>query len=166
MRASILLASTLLLWARPWHAQAQPTARARTTPEREIAAVDAAYRAVERATLVRRDSTVQCADALEQQVTRYVDSAGTVRRLTWETGTDDHAETHEFYYDRAGRLRFIFSSFGAVNGTGVEERVFYAPDRRRLRRRRNRIAGPGYPFASVEPVWRPNQWLRQLCSAR
>jgi|GEM_PF-3393222 len=166
MRASILLASALLLWTQPRHAQAQPTARARAAAEREIAAVEAVYRAVERATLVRRDSTVQCPDELEEEVTRYVDSAGTVRRLTWQGGTDDHAETHEFYYDQAGRLRFIFSSFRAVNGTGVEERVFYAPDRRLLRRRRNRIAGPGYPFASVEPVWRPNQWLRQLCSGR
>jgi YD repeat-containing protein len=122
-------------------------------------------RAAAAAQLARRDSTVQCSpDDLEQEVTRWTDPAGRIRQLTWAAGSDDHAQTQRFYYDEAGRLRFIFVSRGAVNGTQQEERVYYASDGRLLRRLLTEVHGPGYPFGEAEPVWRPAEWLRRLCA--
>lgn len=168
MRALILLVPAVFIWAPTQHAQAQSLTGSRAVEEREIAAVRTVYQDVTGAAasgqLARRDSTVQCPDDLEQEVTRWTDPSGRIRQLTWVAGTDDHSETHRFYYDGSGRLRFIFVSFGAVNGTGQEERVYYAADGRLLRRRKTRIHGPGYPFADAEPVWRPEEWLRRLCS--
>jgi YD repeat-containing protein len=159
-RASILAILAVLAYA-PAHAQ--------SAAEREIAAVRTVYQAVTRAAaageLVRRDSTVRCSpDDLGQEVKLWRDARGTIRQLTWEGGTDDHAETLRFYYDGDGRLRFVFATRGAVNGTRQEERVYYAADGRLLRRRATRLAGPGYPFGEVEPIWRPAAWLRRLCT--
>jgi len=164
MRTSILLIPTLLALAPALQAQARTS-----ESEREIAAARAVYQDVLRAAssgqLARRDSTIGCSpDDLEEEVTRWIDSAGRIRQLTWVAGSDDHAETHRFYYDGSGRLRFIFVSRGAVNGTQQEERVYYAADGRLLRRRRTLVEGPGYPFAEAQPVWRPDEWLRRLCS--
>lgn len=78
--------------------------------------------------------------------------------------TDDHAETHRFYYDSAGRLRFVFVTLGAVNRTHEEERIWYAADRRVLRRTKRLVHGPGYPVPDVAPIWNPAEWLRNPCS--
>ena len=75
----------------------------------------------------RTDTTVKCDDEdIGDHVTVDRDSTGTIRRLRWSGGTEDHAETHSYYYDAVGRLRFAFLTLGAVNGTQREERVYYA----------------------------------------
>ena len=165
MKTFMLLASTFLTFAPVLRAQTRTAAQT----EREIAAVRAVYQEITQAAstgrLMRRDSTVRCSpDDLEQEVTRWTDLSGTIRQLTWMAGSDDHAETQRFYYDGSGRLRFVFVSRGAVNGTQEEERVYYAADGRLLRRRKTRVEGPGYGFGDPQPVWHPNAWLRSLCS--
>lgn len=164
------LAAALLLWsASAVHAQSPRASRSGT--EAEVAAVRAVYEEVVQAAaahrLARRDTTITCDEEdLGTDVTVMTDASGGVRLLSWKGGSDDHGETHRFYYDAAGRLRFLFVSRGAVNGTEQEERVYYAPDRRVVRHLVTLTHGPGYAFARGTPVWRPVEWVRTLCSRR
>ncbi len=167
-RCVIPLATSAVILATSSSSAAQ-SARARQAAEPEIQAVRAVYQEVMQAVaanrLARRDTTVRCdGDDWGRTVTVGTDAAGRVRLLTWAGGTDDHAETHRFYYDGAGRLRFIFATLGAVNGTQLEERIYYAPDGRLLRRLRTQTHGPGYPFEQATPIRHPAEWLRRLCS--
>jgi hypothetical protein len=163
----VALAAVSLLGFAP-AAVAQASSARYEDREQEIRAVRAVYQEVTRAAaanrLARRDSTVNCrGDDLGMEVTLMTDSAGRVRQLTWRGGTEDHAEVNRFYYDGAGRLRFIFATRGAVNGTGQEERDYYAADGRLLRRSTTRTRGPGYPFSPATPIRRPMEWLRHVC---
>ncbi|HEX6749395.1 MAG TPA: hypothetical protein VF092_19020 [Longimicrobium sp.] len=168
-RWAIPLATAACFLASVSTGAAQSSRARQAAAEPEIQAVRAIYQEVMQAVaanrLARRDTTVQCdGDDWGQTVTFRTDAAGRVRLLTWEGGTDDHAETHRFYYDGAGRLRFIFATYGAVNGTLLEERVYYATNGRLLRRLRTQTHGPGYSFVPPTPIWRPAEWLRRLCS--
>lgn len=161
-----LVAIASLGVARPAPAQ-RP--RADTAEAREVAAVRALYRDVVRAVdaheLTRRDSTFACSDHdLGQTVSIWASSDSTIRRLKRTLGTDDHAQTEWFYYDRAGHLRFHFITFGAVNGTLQEERFYYAVDGRVIRHLVRQTHGPGYPFHADRPIWKPAAWLRRPCS--
>jgi hypothetical protein len=135
---------------------------------REMETARAVYREVTRdsaaGVLARRDSVVRCAaDDLPLQVTFWTDADGHVRELVWSGGSEDHAETSRYYYDGLARLRFSFTTRGAVNGTRQEERVYYAADGRVLSRRVQRTQGLGYPFADARPIRDPALWLRRLC---
>ena len=167
--ARIVLALPLLFLCASSVVAAQPTSASARAQEREVAAVRAVYQEVTRAVaaghLVRRDTTVACDESdLGQEITLWRDRAGLVRQLTWAGGTDDHAQTYRSYYDAAGRLRFVFVTRGAVNGTQQELRLYFGLTGTLLRRLEKRTAGPGYPFSEPEPVRAPSEWLRQLCS--
>ena len=169
-RRVLALAATAMLVASASNgAAAQSSRAASSATEQEIGAVRAVYQEVMQAIaanrLTRLDSTVHCdGDGWALDVTVWRDRDRRVRQLTWAGGTDDHAETHRFYYDSAGRLRFVFVTRGAVNGTQEEERVWYAADRRVLRRTKRQVHGPGYPFEEVAPIWNPAAWLGNPCS--
>lgn len=139
---------------------------AQPSVERDVASARDVYRQVEQEIAARRlartDSTVACGP-FDAEVTRYVDATGRVRRLTVEGGTDDHAETVDYYYDAAGRLRFAFASRGAVIGTSQEERVWYSPSGAVVRRTRRVTAGPGYPFAEIPTLGDPRGWHHVWC---
>ena len=165
----VTLAAAVFLFGLAPAAAAQPARAGHADTEQEIRAVRAVYQEVTQAIaanrLTRTEKTVRCHnDPWDDDVTVWTDASGRVRQLTIEGGTDDHAETLEFYYDSAGRLRFIFASRGAVNMTGEEERVYYAADRRVLRRVETLTHGPGYPFSEAAPIWRPAEWLRNPCA--
>lgn len=167
--ARALAAAAMLVCSVSGVAVAQSSRATGSATEQEIGAVRAVYQEVMQAIaanrLARRESTVQCdEDGWAFDVTVWRDRDGRVRQLTWEGGSDDHAETRRFYYDSAGRLRFVFATRGAVNGTGEEERVWYAADRRILRRTKRLVQGPGYPVPDVPPIWNPAEWLRNPCS--
>jgi hypothetical protein len=147
---------------------ARAQAQARTGQAREIEAVRVVYREVEAAITAgrytRRDSTVSCpGDPPGMRVSWWLDSARRIRQLRWSGGSDDHSETQRSYFDRAGRLRFVLATRGAVNGTQQEERVYFAASGREVHRLLRRERGPGYPFAAVTPVRDPARWLRQVC---
>ncbi len=55
----------------------------------------------------------------------YVDNLGTIRKYIEETGSDDSALTSNYYYDHAGKLRFVFITRGAVNGSKMEHRIYF-----------------------------------------
>ena len=167
-RRVVPLAAAALLFGSAPAAAAQSPRTGDAATEQEIQAVRAVYQEVTQAIaanrLTRTARTVHChEDDLGDDVTVWTDASGHVRQLTIAGGTDDHAETLEFYYDSAGRLRFIFASRGAVNMTGEEERVYYAADRRVLRRTRQ-VHGPGYFFSPAAPIWRPAEWLQGPCA--
>lgn len=167
-RAFALTAAAMLAFS-AFDAVAQSPRAASFATEQEIGAVRAVYQEVEQEIsakrLARLDSTVHCdGDGSALEVTVWRDRDGRVRQLTWEGGSDDHAETRRFYYDSAGRLRFVFVTLGAVNRTHEEERVWYASDRRILRRTKRLVHGPGYPVPDVAPIWNPAEWLRNPCS--
>ena len=167
-RRMIPLAAAALLLGSARAAPAQPSRARDAGAEQEIRAVRAVYQEVTQAIaanrLTRTAKTVHChEDDLGEDVTVWTDASGRVRQLTIEGGTDDHSETLEFYYDSAGRLRFIYASRGAVNMTGEQERVYYAADRRVLRRTKQ-VEGPGYFFREPPPIWRPAEWLRNPCA--
>ena len=147
---------------------AQQAARGGRQGESDVRSARAVYSAVEAGIaanrLQTRDTTVQCdGDRLEFEVTLHTDSAGVVRRLRWQGGSDDSAADTRYYYDAGGRLRFAFAKRGAVNGTQEEERVWYSPSGRVARRDRRLLDGPGYPFAELEVIRTPLDWLRRAC---
>lgn len=123
-----------------------------------------AGRAVAARRWIRTDTTVRCGDEeAGDDITMDRDSAGTIRRLRWSGGTADHAETHSYFYDAMGRLRFAYVTLGAVNGTQSEERVYFTGAGDVVRRVRRLVRGPGYPSDPVVGVRDPEAWLRGFC---
>jgi hypothetical protein len=68
-----------------------------------------------------------------------------------------------YYYDGAGHLRFAFVEQAAVNGTRRELRIYWAADSTLLYRDVRNLAGPGWAWGDVEPVWHPVEWIRSGC---
>ena len=164
MRRFLTSFGVLVLCARSAIAQQQADAERNAA----IEAVRSIYQDTEAAIkvnrYVRHDTTVTCGPLdLDQNFSFYRDSAGVVRRLDADVGTDDHAEVHHYYYDATGRLRFIFVQYGAVTGAHMQERVYYDEDRHELRRLRERTSARSYPFQKVEPLWKPAEWYKEFC---
>lgn len=80
-----------------------------------------------------------------------VDSSGVVRRYEKQGGSEDSSLTWEHYYDRAGRLRFVFISGGAANGAHLEHRIYFDEGGRRIWESHKYTKGPGYSFPEVWP---------------
>src|SRR5262245_27136537 len=59
------------------------------------------------------------------QATFYDDSSGRVRKYQLSGGSDDSAVDTSYYYDKNGKLRFVFQSLRAVNGTDMETRTYF-----------------------------------------
>ena len=80
-----------------------------------------------------------------------VDSKGVARLYQIEAGSDDSALTWQHYYDQSGRLRFVFISGGAVNGSKLEHRIYFDENGKRLWEEHKYLEGPGYTFPEVWP---------------
>jgi hypothetical protein len=91
------------------------------------------------------------------------DASGRLRYFEWQGGSDDHAERHQYFYDAAGRQRFAFLTFGAVNGTEYEERVYFADNGSVERRRKRLVKGPGYAIEPETGMPDPHTWVRHVC---
>ncbi len=50
------------------------------------------------------------------------------------------------YYDDGGSLRFVFITAGSVNGTRMEQRIYFNMSSVRIREDPKFVEGPGYPF--------------------
>ena len=136
-----------------------------------VAAVRAVYQEVEGAIKDNRfaehDTTVTCGEQeLDAHFLIWRDSAEVVRRLDAQYGSDDMAVMEHYYYDRYGRLRFIFAQDGHVPDIQIEERVYYDENRRELRRVRERTSGRAFPFARTTPLLNPSTWYKQFCAER
>jgi hypothetical protein len=80
-----------------------------------------------------------------------LDDKGIARSYVKEGGSDDSALKWEHYYDSAGRLRFVFITGGAVNGSELEHRIYFDEAGRRIREEQKYVKGPGYTFPEKWP---------------
>ena len=80
-----------------------------------------------------------------------VDAKGIVRMYEKQAGSDDSSLTWQHYYDEVGRLRFVFISGGATNGTELEHRIYFDESGRRIWEDHQYVKGPGYTFPEVWP---------------
>jgi hypothetical protein len=87
-----------------------------------------------------------------EQRTLYPDAAGTVRKYVVEPDSQDSALVIRHYYDRQRRLRFVFITGGAVNGSRLEHRIYFDDNGARIREDHTYTAGPGYTFPSIWPA--------------
>lgn len=79
------------------------------------------------------------------------DSGGRARFYQNEGGSEDSSRKLEHYYDTDGRLRFVFITGGAVNGTQLEHRIYFDETGKRIWEEQTFKKGPGYTFPQVWP---------------
>jgi hypothetical protein len=79
------------------------------------------------------------------------DSRGRTRFYKNAGGSDDSSLKWEHYYDEAGRLRFVFITGGAVNGSELEHRIYFDEAGKRIWEEQTYKKGPGYTFPEVWP---------------
>jgi hypothetical protein len=77
------------------------------------------------------------------------DASGRVRFYLSDAGSEDSALKTEHFYDEAGRLRFVFISGGAVNGSNLEHRIYFDAAGKRIWEEQKYTAGPGYTWPEV-----------------
>ena len=87
-----------------------------------------------------------------EQLTIYPDAAGTVRKYVVEPDGQDSSWIVRHYYDLQRRLRFVFMTGGAVNGTRLEHRIYFDESGARIREDHTLTAGPGWTFWSAEDL--------------
>jgi len=56
------------------------------------------------------------------------DMLGTVRKYKNEGGSEDSRIYQEYYYDKTGKLRFVYIDGGAFDGTTIERQIYYDYD--------------------------------------
>lgn len=81
----------------------------------------------------------------------FVDQTGKVRKYVQEAGSDDSALQSHYYYDESLRLRFVFITGGAVNGSELEHTVYYNENGERISESHRYTKGPGYTFPEKWP---------------
>jgi hypothetical protein len=79
------------------------------------------------------------------------DSKGLARFYQNEGGSEDSSLKLEQYYDEMGRLRFVFITGGAVNGSELEHRIYFDEAGKRIWEEQTYKKGPGYTFPQVWP---------------
>jgi hypothetical protein len=84
------------------------------------------------------------------------DQSGQARFYLNEAGSEDSALTTEHYYDETGRIRFVFITAGAVNGSNLEHRIYFDETGKRIWEVQTYTKGPGY-------TW-PEVWEEELLS--
>jgi hypothetical protein len=79
------------------------------------------------------------------------DALTRVRYYEKQAGSDDSALKWEHYYDEAGRLRFVFITGGAANGSELEHRIYFDEDGKRVWEEQKYVKGAGYTFPTIWP---------------
>jgi hypothetical protein len=167
LRALRLLAALVAVASGSAYGQANSSSSNESTAT-AVQAARLAYResevAIARGTWSERDTSVACEAELPPfEVRIHRDSAGVIRRLEWSGGSEDHAETHRYFYNPQGQLRFAFFTLGAVNGTHYEERVYFSSGGQAIRRLARLVNGPGYAHRPESGMRNPTEWRRTLC---
>ena len=128
-----------------------PASPPKTPRDPRIVAVRNIYRAIqgERPKLRKKTAEFNCVDEPPPytpiHTAMYVDKKGRAKILITSMGSEDSMVTLEQYYDR-NRLRFVLLQGGAVNGTAIEQRIWFDHRGRRLLEKRTHLEGPGYTF--------------------
>jgi hypothetical protein len=100
---------------------------------------------------VRKRAFEYCEPYEDTARTIATDAKGRVRFYANEGGSDDSALKWEHYYDEMGRLRFVFITGGAANGSQLEHRIYFDENGKRLWEDHAYKKGPGYTFPEVWP---------------
>ena len=79
------------------------------------------------------------------------DKRGRARFYQNEGGSEDSSLKREHYYDETGRLRFVFITGGAVNGSELEHRIYFDEAGKRIWEEQTYKKGPGYTFPAIWP---------------
>jgi hypothetical protein len=80
------------------------------------------------------------------------DKSGRVRYYEKQAGSDDSALKWEHYYDELGRLRFVFITGGAANGSELEHRIYFDEGGARIWEEQKYTKGEGYTFPTIWPA--------------
>jgi hypothetical protein len=88
----------------------------------------------------------------DRELELCADGSGVVRKYVRAGGSDDSALTQSYYYDTQGRLRFLFVTGGAVNGTEIQHRVYFDAGGKRIWELQKKVKGPGYTFPTTWPA--------------
>lgn len=80
-----------------------------------------------------------------------IEKNGRVRYYEKQAGSEDSALKWEQYYDEAGRLRFVFITGGAANGSELEHRIYFDEHGKRIFEDHKYTKGEGYTFPEIWP---------------
>src|SRR3954462_15874498 len=100
---------------------------------------------------VRKRAFEYCEPYEDTARTIATNSKGLVRFYQNEGGSEDSALKWEHYYDEAGRMRFVFITGGAVNGSKLGHRIYFDETGKRIWEDQVYKKGPGYTFPEVWP---------------
>lgn len=100
----------------------------------------------------RTDCELEGAGSESESIAR--DPAGKIRKYVHEVGGEDSAYRAQAHYDERGRLRFVFATRGAVNGSSGEFRFYFGEDGKKIWTD-VKEKGPGYTWISDFP----ESWL-------
>jgi hypothetical protein len=92
-----------------------------------------------------------CEPYEDTERTLATDGRGRARFYKNAGGSDDSSLTWEHYYDETGRLRFVFITGGAANGSQLEHRIYFDGAGKRIWEEQTYKKGPGYTFPEVWP---------------
>src|SRR5215510_14230955 len=146
MRTIRHLAAWLIMLGTPAAQGAEPVSASNWRRHPDIAEIRAIYREIKRAETAGRLRNLRRDCGPHDKRTLYLDERGAVRSYYFAGASDDSGSQHAFYYDGAGRLRFVFMKAEApwVRST-LERRIYLSKDGKRLWDEEKR-KGPGYTF--------------------
>jgi len=93
-----------------------------------------------------------CEDGWFSRLRIAHDSKGTVRWYQHYQEGEDSSWDDNYYYDDAGRLRFVIMTSYAANGTRQQHRAYFDESGRLLYHGRRLLKGPGYFGPPVEDL--------------
>jgi hypothetical protein len=99
----------------------------------------------------RRRAFEYCEPGADTSRVLATDSGGRARFYQTEGGSEDSSLKFEHYYDEGGRLRFVFITGGAVNGSQLEQRIYFDEAGKRIWEEHTYKKGPGYTWPEVWP---------------
>lgn len=100
---------------------------------------------------IKRRAFEYCEPGEDTTRTIATDSSGHVRYYLNEAGSEDSSLKWQHYYDEAGRLRFVFITGGAVNGSKLNHRIYFDENGKRIWEEHSYTEGPGYTFPQFWP---------------
>jgi len=129
VRAKWRWAACLTVLPTPYALGAQPITASNWQQHPAIVEIRTIYQEVRQAEATGRLHKLQrtfeyCRSYEDTERVLYLDSGGVVRSYHYSGGSEDSTAQHAHYYDRHGKLRFVFVKAGAANGTGLEHRVY------------------------------------------
>jgi hypothetical protein len=100
---------------------------------------------------IRKRAFEYCEPYEDTERVLATDAHGRARFYQSAGGSEDSSLRWEHYYDEAGRLRFVFITGGATNGTELEHRIYFNGAGKRIWEEQTYKKGPGYTFPQVWP---------------